>query len=64
MTTEPDDADTPKLVLLKGTEITAESLAAMYKELTGREVTPEGLEEMRAILAETTPGSETNLFRQ
>jgi hypothetical protein len=40
----------PRLVLLSGREITAENVAKMYKALTGRDASPEELEEGRKML--------------
>lgn len=41
----------PRLFLLPGNKITAENIAALYKQLTGKDTTPAELEECRASLA-------------
>ena len=40
----------PDLVLLRGKDITAESLAEMFRFLTGKDSTPEEIEEIRVKL--------------
>jgi hypothetical protein len=40
----------PRLAVLKGREITAEDVAALFRHLTGRTATPEEVEEARKSL--------------
>ena len=52
-TPEKPDADKPKPVFcLYKPPFTAEGLAEMFKRLTGRDVTPEGMEKFRKGCAE------------
>ena len=47
-----DEKPKKLLYLLRGTDITAESLMAMYEKVTGKKATPEALESARRQLAE------------
>ena len=47
----PRGALAPKLVLANARGITVETIAAMYRTLTGKEATPEELAEIAAMLA-------------
>lgn len=40
----------PRLFLLPGNKITAENIAALYKQLAGKDTTPAELEECRSSL--------------
>jgi len=42
----------PRLYLLSGREVTAENVAKMYRQVTGRDVSPAELEETRTKLEE------------
>lgn len=50
-----DPKERPRYLLLPGNQITAETIAELYRQLTGREPTPEEMDRARATLAQRKP---------
>jgi hypothetical protein len=53
----PDEPDKPSLTLLMGEKIDAEAIRRLFVKLTGREPTPEEMEEARKVLERDCPES-------